>query len=237
MPVAERPRSEPAPVCQVRRICLMLAFGAACAGKPVRSDDSSVGGSGSVSPADCVSFDACGGDVVGSWALSSLCSDGSTNIASGLGPNCAVIEGNPTLKSDASYAFESDGTYAVSGSVSVSVKESLDDACAGSILERSASDACSLLNRQSALVGPTGVLAQCTFRNGTCTCSGTAVIAENEAGTYTVEGTSITLTPSSSGDPNATTTSSPLAGTSDFCIDRNTLTVRGVDGTIARLTR
>jgi hypothetical protein len=28
----------------------------------------------------------------------------------------------------------------------------------------------------------------------------------------TVEGTSITLTPSSSGDPNATTTSSPLDG-------------------------
>ena len=215
----------------------MLAFGAACGGNSVHSDDSSVGGSGSVSPADCVSFDACGGDVVGSWALSSLCSDGSTNIASGLGPNCAVIEGNPTVKSDASYAFESDGTYAVSGSVSVSVTESFDDACATSFLKRSASDACTLLNRETALVGPTGVLAQCTFRNGTCTYSGTAVIAENEAGTYSVEGTTITLTPSSSGTPNATTTSSPLAGTLDFCVDGNTLTVRGSDGTTARLSR
>src|SRR4051812_47755836 len=155
-----------------------MLLGAACGGKSVRSDDSSVGGSGSVSPADCVSFDACGGDVVGTWALSSLCSDGSTNIASGLGPNCAVIEANPTLKFDAAYAFELDGTYAVSGSLSVSVTESFDDACASSIFKRSASDACSLLNRQSSLVGPAGVLAQCTFRNGTCTCRGAAVIAE-----------------------------------------------------------
>ena len=68
-------------------------------------------------------------------------------------------------------------------------------------------------------------------------CRGAVVIPENAAGTYTVEGTAITLTPSSSADPNATTTSSPRASTLDFCIDGNTLTVRGSDGTIARLTR
>jgi hypothetical protein len=109
---------------------LLLAFGTACGGKSVRTGDSSAGGkssvdgSGTIYLAACGSFDACGGDVVGTWTLSSLCSDGNTSIEHGLGPNCAVIDGTPTFTSDTSYTFDSDGTYTASGAINLSATQS-----------------------------------------------------------------------------------------------------------------
>jgi hypothetical protein len=230
------------PWFMTRGIFLMLALGAACGRKSARSDESSgggkssSGGSGSISFSDCGPFVACGGDVVGTWTLASLCGDSIMSVAR-LGPDCAVIEGTPTLESDASYAFDSDGTYIVSGTIDLSATESFDDACTTSTFQRSASEVCTRFNDQNSLVGSAGFSLKCTFGNGTCTCHASAPLSENETGTYAVDGTSITLTPSSSGAPNATTTSSLLAGTSDFCSDGNTLTVRASDGTIATLAK
>ena len=226
-----------------RWIFLMLALGAACGGKSVRTEatsdsgKSSSGGSGTIFLTDCGSFSACGGDVVGSWTLSSLCSDDITSIA-GLGPDCAVIQGSPTLKSDLAYTLNSDGTYAVSGAIDLSATKSLDDACTMSTFERSASDMCARFNDQNSLVGqPPGFAVKCMFSNAACTCRVSEMLPENETGTYTVEGTSVTLTPSSDGAPSATKPSSLLAGTSDFCRDGNTLTVQGSDGTRVTLTK
>lgn len=190
------------------------------------------GGSGSIAT-ECAPFTACGGDVVGTWQLVSIC-DG-TGFAGIPGADCATIHGNPSFDSTTSLVFDAGGTYTTTGQVQFSADESFNDACAQSTFMENASDACAGLTLIDAASSQTGVHFRCSTSNGLCNCRIAATVPQNTSGTYRVSGTAITLTPVAGTQTSTVTT--PLDGTSQFCVQGTTVTVRGNDGTLTTLTK
>jgi hypothetical protein len=150
------------------------------------------------------------------------------------GADCATVNGQPTFSSSSNYTFKADHTFSVSGSISFSVDVSFDDACAMSSFGKDAAGACAALKAASAQEAQLGFTVNCTLNGAVCECQESAEVAQDESGTYSVDGSQITITPDATQSSSAST---PLDGTSDFCVDGNTVTVQGSDGTIATLEK
>lgn len=151
------------------------------------------------------------------------------------GADCATIHGNPTFNSQASFDFDASGTYTVSGDIHFSLEVTYDDACAMTTFMKNASDTCDFLNAASAAAPQAGFSADCTAKSGACDCQFSATVPQDTSGNYVVDGNSITLTPVAGS--NGTTTTTPLDGTSEFCVDASTVTVKASDGTMSTLTK
>ena len=131
------------------------------------------GGCGNVQP--------CGGDLVGTWAITQIC----------LGP----IMGDPSCPGDTvsnasatengTLAFASGGTYTANVSITLMYTEMTPVACIDP-------STCADL---PAIYAASGAAASCTGTS-TCTCSiAAAAPSSAEAGTYAASGTSVTVTP------------------------------------------
>jgi hypothetical protein len=151
------------------------------------------------------------------------------------GSDCVKLNGNPTFTSTSSYDFKSDGTFSVSGGISYSVDASYDDACAMTTAMTDAATLCATFTQEASFLATSGITISCAMKGAVCDCKESAMIPLDETGTYTVSGSSITLTPDAS--TNGSTTSTPLDGTSEFCVSGSTVNVQGSDGTITTLTK
>jgi hypothetical protein len=87
------------------------------------------------------------------------------------------------------------------------------------------------LKAASAQESQLGITVNCTLNGAVCECQESGQVPQSETGTYTVDGSQITLASDSAG------VSTPFDGTSDFCVDGSTVTARGSDGTILTLEK
>jgi hypothetical protein len=147
------------------------------------------GSSGSSSSSDasssnCGSVSPCGGNVVGTWKVVSVCANGGTS-STPLGPYCSGATSQITSASaTGNLTFNSDGTYAVSvGSSSVTETTTIPASC---LTSGSGTITC---DQVSAAGGG------CTTAGGGCICSSTIQsTTQSDSGTYVVSGSSFTIT-------------------------------------------
>ena len=194
---------------------------------------SGTGGTGDPVAIDsmCASFTACGGDVVGTWKPTKLCSNatdmGGAGGAAGL-PECASNTQMNMASSDALYTFKSDGTYSVTGSLTVAVSFTVDDACA---MDQGAPDAATFCELASLFGGSaSGLDVTCKMSGGVCGCVFGSTQDQGSTGTYTIDGDSITI-------EQKTGTTSQAEGTHDFCVKSDSLTLSNTAGEQFVLTR
>jgi hypothetical protein len=178
----------------------------------------------------CDSFKACGGDVVGTWKPNKLCSSSSgmdeAGGAAGL-PDCAANTAMSMASSDALYTFKSDGTYSVTGSLTLNASFTIDDACA---MEQQVPDAAAFCEYAGLFGGAGGFDLTCKMSGAVCGCAFGTTQDQDSSGTYTLDGDSISI--------DQTTGSSNLAvGANDYCVKGNTLTLSNAAGEQVALTR
>ena len=160
---------------------------------------------------------ACGGDITGTWNVSSVCLSKSilmttlTQELMGVCPSATV--GDSSAPTTGSLMFNADLSYSIALSESVSLGMNLPISCFQGAT-------CADLNTsfmQQVTGDPTIQSASCTGTNP-CVCTITSVpMAITEAGTYTVSGTSITTTP---------TTGGTGVSTLSYCVKDTTLTFK-----------
>lgn len=173
------------------------------------SDSNGQGGSKS-----CPPVDACGGDLSGSWRVTSFCTDLSTSKlpSTGLPAACdeamrgAFSSANITPQ-DAAIEFAA-GHYTQSGAMSIAITFTFDANCLKALGASPASPSvCSQiengLSSQSTFSSP-----GCRFESGGCRCSVTLREPFDSTGPYTVQGNQVTL--DADGQP------------SPFCVKGNT---------------
>ncbi|HXU07335.1 MAG TPA: hypothetical protein VN903_40565 [Polyangia bacterium] len=183
-------------------------------------------GGGAVT-ANCGSFTACGGNIVGTWRQVSGCG----TIVSATCPTQTTMT---TLASGATttYTFSSGGvfTYMSSGNENETVNYALG--CLGGLIDAGAPQACADLQNlfrmtigQDAGASGTQLLsATCSAgQNQTCDCALVFSTAPTTTqASYTTSGTQVTIIDPDGGAPDA---NPPL----DYCVSGNTLTLRRVD--------
>ncbi len=174
----------------------------------VASAGCSEGGSGGVNvggPTGCGQVQPCGGDPIGTWALTSGCVTATAlhDIATdaecpGFSSDIDVFDVEGTL------TFNADGTYAIDGfSSRVSMTYDIPVACTyGGSCES-----------QAGAIDSNGVLESVTC-SGTnlCHCSATASVTDSRTGLFAVSGTNLLL----NGD-------SVLGSGGSFCVDETGL--------------
>jgi hypothetical protein len=185
----------------------LIAFFAALA--TLSCGSSSNGGGG-----NCGKATACGGNIVGSWQITSACSTGGASMpnASCPGETIAVDSVNDT----GSITFNMDGTYMAM--LSTSAQETLT--VPGSCLATSGATCNQLgmalngtLAQPDGGAAPGSISASCTMSGANCTCHVTFSLSGQTAmGTYATSGTNVTITPTGG-----------TATTDAYCVQGNTL--------------
>jgi hypothetical protein len=178
-------------------------------------DGSSTGNNVSTS---CPAFTACGGDLTGTWKIASVCSKGASTPTS----TCSAQSTPTNARYDGTFTFEIGGTYQQSISVRGSTKLTYSASCFTSSAFTCEALDTELKSAEAAAVGFTGSCASSS--DGSCVCNETMDMTFAEAGNYTVSGSSVTLT---------ATTSSPGdgGGEFDYCVQGNNLTLQINDTT------
>ena len=182
-------------------MCLLLD---GCGGKSSGGDGGGAGGDGQASASSiCGTFTACGGSVVGTWTVSSICLDSPQGY-----PSCPGFQHSGQLQYSGTITFSSSGTYTRALTRSGTVVSTYPMTCFAGI-------ACAQLS--SSLFQPdAGYTGSCSSNGDACVCSLTYDGPENEQGTYATEGNSIVMSSgASSGDEQG-----------EYCVQGNQLTVR-----------
>lgn len=179
---------------------------------------------------DC-SFSACGGDIVGSWAVSAACVDDKKDAGTGnpFGPACPQASLNVSLDATGTIDLRSDGTYETALMGTPMITLTVPGSClVGGMLP--VADCAALAK---ALDKDGGSSTTCTGdKTVGCTCTGSAgkFSGDHSMGTYTVAGDILqtdkqTDSGTAAGDP------------APYCVSGNTLKVRTGDGTIIIATK
>ncbi len=184
---------------------------------------------------NCPALTPCGGDVVGSWKISSIC-DASGGTAGTGGsttdmPSCAT-QTVGEASSDVTFEFKSDGSFTAAGTITITEDETFDDACAMSQFGSDVATTCDLLDSFGAQ-GDTDYALSCTVANGLCDCHFTVPLTSNEVGTYTVDGDQITVDYTETDSDGTVTTGTE---TDSFCVKGDTMTQASTTS-VATLTR
>jgi len=170
-------------------------------------------GTGGGPPPGCTAFSACGGNVVGTWTISTLCGPGVMQTQAITG--CTGGTGTITISTTGSLVFGADLSYTVMTTTSGTAVEKLPKSCFAGTTCAQVQDA---LLMQGAFSGGT-----CTDDGTNCNCNLTlAPMPNTETGTYTISGSTISTTP---------TTAGAAPGTSQFCVSGNQLSVASTDTT------
>jgi len=170
------------------------------------------GGSSGGTPglAACGDFTPCGGSLVGTWNITNYCSDLTSTTSST--STCGITVGMNNMRPSGTVTFTSSGTYSSATKMS------------GTADFTYSKDCLTQMNQTCAQLGTpvggadAGVSMSCnSTAAGDCACTeslnGTTGA---EQGTYTISGTSMTMTKTGS-------TSTPTP--SDYCVRGNRLTI------------
>lgn len=148
------------------------------------------GGGGGGSGATCAAVAACGGAIVGNWAITDTC----VNSAMDLSSICSGISASIAFSFSGSSTYNADLTYTQSGTVGGIVHYQFPAACIGT--QTCAQVQAALLSAGStAGMGLTFQSGTCSAQAGGCTCD--AVIANSsadETGTYVTTGGTVSTT-------------------------------------------
>jgi hypothetical protein len=193
---------------------LLAAGAAACSGG---------GGAGSEKggnhpPATCSTFSACGGDLVGTWNIVATCGPGTIHTFDATTiPNCTGVKVRTTTAASGTMTFDANSSYVGMFTNSNTEEVVLPKTCAGS----QSCDAyyLSLLNPAN----PPPLSGSCTDDGTNCSCTHLLSPQHNAVdGTYTVAGTTLTLT-LVGGQPFPT----------QYCAETNELTISTIVGSDA----
>ena len=196
--MTRRQKSVPA-LTALLGICLHLD---ACGGKSSGKDGGGTDGDGQAHTSVCGTFTACGGSIVGTWKVSSLCLDAPQGY-----PSCPGFQHSGQLQYSGTITFSSSGTYISALTRSGTLVSTYPTTCL-------AGSTCSQLS--SSLFQPdAGYAGSCSSNADACVCSATYAGPEDEQGTYTIDGSSIVMSSASWGGDQG-----------QYCVQGNQLTVR-----------
>ena len=169
----------------------------------------SLAGCGGSSGGSCVTFTPCGGSVVGTWKVTTLCSD----FTSSTSATCSGETVSESIQPTGTITFTSSGTYSVAVLMNGSAKFSYPSTCLSTL-----GMTCAQIDSALQLTGATdaGISGSCSSGSAaSCTCSEKVTNASsNEMGTYTTSGSSIAMIPSSSASSQEPT---------EYCAQGNSL--------------
>jgi hypothetical protein len=157
----------------------------------------------------CSNAAACGGDIVGTWTITSSCVSESGSMFDSQCPSATVRSSGLTITGSVTY--NADGTYSLTSSTAGSLYITLPPSC---LVSNGVTVTCDQLN-QVFLSNPTpGLTVNCT---GSSSCACTETIANqtsSETGTYTTTAAGL-LTDTPTG---------ATADQTDYCVKGTTMT-------------
>jgi hypothetical protein len=170
---------------------------------------------GSSGGASCGTFTPCGGSVVGTWKVTTLCLDFTTSTST----TCPDESVSEAIQPSGTITFTSSGTYSVAVVMNGSAKFGYPSTCLGN-LGMTCAQIDSALQKEGAT--DAGVSGSCASgAAGSCTCSEKVTnAASSETGTYTTTGSSIAMISSSS-----TSSQEPT----EYCVQGNKLTLHSTN--------
>lgn len=183
------------------------------------SDDDDDGGSNS---AACF-FSACGGNPVGSWTVQETCSSGLSDYDEAISEDAPSCEGSTKsfeiLNNTLSLEIRAGGGYISSGRATVAIRSVFSENCLAELADRSIEvnqdycDAIETTQRES----------ECTLSGSSCDCSYEAEVPFGDAGTYELDGSSISSRGADGQLDNG-----------EFCVDDDgsTLKIRSSEGNV-----
>jgi hypothetical protein len=168
---------------------------------------------GGSSNGSCGTFTPCGGSVVGTWKVATMCMSTTDAGAPKTDAACSTTTSNPNMKYGGTFTFRNDATYTADLAVSGSQTLSYSPGCFSGTYSCSAID--SVFKDPG--IADAGMSVSCTSgSSGSCTCNETMNTALTAIeGVYTTSDTTITMTSGSGSSPE----------TSDYCVQGNTLTL------------
>jgi hypothetical protein len=187
-------------------LCLLVD---GCGGRASGGDGGSSGGDGQdLAGSICSTFTACGGSVVGTWKVSSICLDAPQGY-----PSCPGFLHSGQLEYSGTVTFSSSGTYTRALTKSGTLVASYPMSCLSGTT-------CAQLSA-AIFQADAGYTGSCSSSADTCVCSTTYAGPENEQGSFTTDGNSIVMTSSAgSGDEKG-----------GYCVLGNQLTIRSSTST------
>jgi hypothetical protein len=161
------------------------------------------------SGATCSNTAACGGDIVGTWTITSSCVSASASMVQSACATATASSSNATINGNVTY--NADGSYTSTATLNGSVRVDLPQSC---LTTDGVTITCAQVN-QAFQSNPTpGVSLSCTGTSG-CTCSETITNEmSSETGTYTTTAAGLL-------------TETPTGGTAsqtDYCVKGTTMT-------------
>lgn len=151
-------------------------------------------------------WDACGGDVEGTWEFSLGCANVGDGLADAFG-ECPGLVATIGLDVSGTVTFEADGTYAMELTREAQIELALPTSC---LMGGMCSDYADLSDGASAELD--GDVCNISF--------GEPAEAEEEMGTFELEGNTLALMDSEATEP---------AEFDEYCVEGNTITVRFVE--------
>jgi hypothetical protein len=181
---------------------------------------SSSSGSGAAGADSCGKVAPCGGDLVGTWTVVDACS-GATTASSGSPiascPNATAQVGNVSASGTAT--FNADMTYSVSITESGSETLVVPTSCLTSgTTTVTCTDLATTLNGVLGADDAGAATTSCTASGSSCDCTITlAGTSDNETGTYSISGDTVTTVPTAAPGTTAST------GGGSYCVQGSDL--------------
>jgi hypothetical protein len=198
------------------------------AGATLLSCGDTTGGSRE-SSAECSGSSSCGGDLVGSWSITSLCDVTGVAAVSASCPAAQIdasgvnVSGNLSFKSDMTFT----STARLSGTATVAVSNSC-------LMTGGFTLTCDDLSTLLLEIGQ-GIGGSCADASGGCDCTlQLTSLTTTGSGTYSTSGSTLTtLSSVDGGTPSATTASYCVQGSTLTLSSTATSVMSGVTGEIA----
>jgi len=187
---------------------------------------------GSGTKNSCDPFTACGGNIVGTWRVVSVCG----SVSSPACPSSERITAHTTYN-QMTYTFAGDGTFTatLSGDATEALRYPL--ACLGTVTDAGIPQACTDIERvfvTSTQTGDAGTQpvelasASCAASgNQTCACAVVVrfTVPQSTSGTYTTSGNQLSLAAPAVDGGVGDAGADPAA---EYCVSGNTLTIHAV---------
>lgn len=172
-------------------------------------------GCGGSSGGSCGTFTPCGGAIVGTWKVTTLCSD----FTSSTSATCSGETVSESIQPTGTITFTGSGTYSVAVVMNGSAKFNYPSTCLSN-LGMTCAQIDSALQMTSAT--DAGISGSCSSGTaGSCTCNEKVTNASSsETGTYTTSGSSIAMISSSSTSEQEPT---------EYCVQGNRLTLHSTN--------
>ena len=169
---------------------------------------------GGSSNGSCGPITPCGGSVVGTWKVATMCLGTADAGVPKADAACFTTTSNPNMKYGGTFTFLTDGTYTANLAVSGSQTLTYSAGCFNGAYSCSTIDSV-FKNPGTADAGLSGSCTSSSSDNCTCNETMNAQMMPIK-GTYTTSGTTISMTSDSDSTPDE----------SDYCVQGNTLTLR-----------